>query len=272
MIKKVIAIVLVVIIALLLVSSVAAAGDGTTTSEDYIPSETEEIVTNEKLESGKPLTFNETKNRNELNTLIEECKNRKTEAHNMAEAARACGYSEEHPVIVLAKDEWGNADKLQLQYEQILNDLVRKEAWEKYPAATEIWLYLKDLGYNDYVVAGILGNIMAECGGQTLNIRYTLVSNAGSGYYGMCQWSRGYAKVWGKDLKGQCDFLRDTIEYQLNTYGYKYKKGFNYDSFLNLTNEKDAALAFAKCYERCSSKYYSIREVNATKALEFYTK
>ena len=41
---------------------------------------------------------------------------------------------------------------------------------DKYPEAYKIWHYLKKLGYNDYVCAGIMGNIMAECGGQTLNI------------------------------------------------------------------------------------------------------
>ena len=41
---------------------------------------------------------------------------------------------------------------------------------DEYPEAYKIWHYLKKLGYNDYVCAGIMGNIMAECGGQTLNI------------------------------------------------------------------------------------------------------
>jgi hypothetical protein len=41
-------------------------------------------------------------------------------------------------------------------------------------------------------------------------------------------------------------------------------------SFYNLKNEKEAALYFAKYYERCSSKYYSIRQSNATKALNHF--
>ena len=103
----------------------------------------------------------------------------------------------------------------------------------EYPAATQIWRYMKAQGWNDYVCAGIMGNLMTEVGGQTLDIRYTLSS---SGYYGMCQWSRGYSQVWGAGLETQCDFLRDTIKYEFDTYGFKYQKGFNFNSFLNMTD------------------------------------
>ena len=126
---------------------------------------------------------------------------------------------------------------------------------------------MKSLGWNDYVCAGIIGNLMAEVGGQTLDIRYTLSS---SGYYGMCQWSRGYGKVWGAGLDTQCDFLRDTIKYEFDTYGFKYQKGFNFNSFLNMDDAQQAALAFAKCYERCASGSYNIRQKNALKAYDYF--
>lgn len=38
---------------------------------------------------------------------------------------------------------------------------------DKYLAVTYIWNYFKYYGYNDYVIAGILGNIMCEVGGGT---------------------------------------------------------------------------------------------------------
>ena len=41
---------------------------------------------------------------------------------------------------------------------------------------------MKELGWNDYVCAGIVGNLMAEVGGQTLNIDPQL----GNSYYGIC--------------------------------------------------------------------------------------
>ena len=137
----------------------------------------------------------------------------------------------------------------------------------EYPAATQIWRYMKSLGWNDYVCAGIMGNIMAEVGGQTLNIRYTLSSGS---YYGMCQWSRSYSQVWGAGLETQCNFLRDTIKYEFDTYGSKYQKGFNFNSFLNMTDAQQAALAFAKAYERCGSGSYSVRQKNAIKAYNYF--
>lgn len=126
---------------------------------------------------------------------------------------------------------------------------------------------MKAQGWNDYVCAGIMGNLMAEVGGQTLDIRYTLSS---SGYYGMCQWSRGYSQVWGAGLETQCDFLRDTIKYEFDTYGSKYQKGFNFNSFLNMTDAQQAALAFAKSYERCGSGSYRVRQKNALKAYNYF--
>ena len=46
--------------------------------------------------------------------------------------------------------------------------LIMKQKYNEYPVATEIWMFLKNCGYNDYVAAGILGNMMAEVGGNTL--------------------------------------------------------------------------------------------------------
>ena len=210
----------------------------------------------------------------QLQILIEAEKADQATAHELAEAARRLEWPEASHPIESAKAEWGNSqlaiDVYQEQYDKLYatSEDVKWEAKKaEYPAATEIWLYMKDLGWNDYVCAGIMGNLMAEVGGQTLNIQYTLY---GKNYYGMCQWSRSYGKIWGAGLSEQCDFLRDTIKYEMDTFGYAYKKGFNLDSFLALTNERDAALAFAKCYERCNSNYYAIRQTNAEKAYNYF--
>lgn len=143
----------------------------------------------------------------------------------------------------------------------------------EYPAAEYIWQYMKDLGWNDYVCAGVMGNLMAEVGGQTLNIQYNLYSSDG-GYYGMCQWSKKYCSgIYGvNDLKTQCDYLRDTIKYEIDTFGYKYQTNFNLEAFLNLTNAQQAALAFAKTYERCASGSYAVRQRNAITAYNYFVK
>lgn len=95
-----------------------------------------------------------------------------------------------------------------------------RESYEKYPEATEVWMYLRyGLGYNEYVCAGILGNMMAEVGGGTLDLKYATSlklntigtfetpeqiadalkkypikqslddDNAYSPYYGLCMWN-----------------------------------------------------------------------------------
>lgn len=141
----------------------------------------------------------------------------------------------------------------------------------EYPAAEQIWNYLTSLGWNDYVCAGIMGNLMSEVGGQTLNIQYNLYSSSG-GYYGMCQWSKKYhSGIYGiNDLEAQCDYLRDTIKYEIDTFGFKYQNNFYFDDFLNLTDAQQAALAFAKCYERCASGSYEVRQRNAIKAYNYF--
>lgn len=148
-----------------------------------------------------------------------------------------------------------------------------EELWQKrkseYPVASYIWLYMKELGWNDYVCAGIMGNIMAEVGGQTLNIEPYLYSGQ---YYGICQWYLPYTDgtLSGASLEYQCEYLKNTIEKEFNIFGYKYSSSMNYLNFLNLSSPSEAALCFAKCYERCASFSYNIRQTNAQKAYTYF--
>ena len=218
------------------------------------------------------LSYIEVNNEEELNRLIEDCELRKDAAHDIAEGARALGYPEEHPVIILAKEEWHNADNIVMQYRKQLEEI--KSTWDaklkEYPEATIVWLYLKNLGYNNYVCAGIMGNLMAETGGHTFELTTDLYGCGGL-YYGICQWSKTYyPQVHGTSLEFQCDFLRDTIKYEMDTFGRAYKKGFDYEDFLNIEDEKVAAIAFAKTYERCSSSTYSARKKNAVTAYKYF--
>lgn len=112
---------------------------------------------------------------------------------------------------------------------------------------------------------------MSECGGNTLNLQSTIVSSNGL-YYGLCQWQKGYPDVWYQDAVGQCNFLQNTIEYEMNTYGGNYKWGFNYNDFMEMTNAGDAAEAFLRCYERGSTATLSQRKANAEYVLEYFTK
>ena len=196
------------------------------------------------------------KNLYELDAEIANWEKRYEAAINMKLAATILGYSNDHIVSQTAEKERQTAERKLILLKDAKNKIVANNN-EKYISATYIWNYLKSKGYSDYVSAGILGNIMVEVGGGTLQLNYKAYNKAG--YYGMCQWSRGYTDVWGQSLEYQCDFLEKTIQYEFNTFGAIYKKGFNYKSFTKLTNVRAAALAFAKCYERCDSGGYGKR-------------
>jgi hypothetical protein len=141
-----------------------------------------------------------------------------------------------------------------------------EQRYEEYPEATTIWLYLTvEMGYNEYIAAGVLGNIMNEAGGNSLNINPFAQNPAG--YYGICQWNSSmYWDVWYCNLVEQLDYLNNTIEYEFNCYG-----NMSYESFCNLTDEREAALSFARSYERCSSASYGRRQNNATTALNYFS-
>lgn len=120
-----------------------------------------------------------------------------------------------------------------------------------------IWNYLKNtLGYNDYVCAGIMGNIITECGDGGFDDRGKpwLVINPyayGNGYYGICQWSGYYCPgIQGAGLDSQLAYLAKTIEYEMDVYGFNYSSTMSYDTFLQMTDAGEAAKAFGQCYER----------------------
>ena len=232
------------------------------------------------------ITDNYTKE--DLIEAINQAQSIKDNAHTMAESARNLGWQEDDKLIQDLQKKWHAADNDQIQFQKLLNEIIAAEEkkskeleearlaeeakWNakaaEYPAATQIWRYMKNQGWNDYVCAGIMGNLMAEVGGQTLDIKYTISSK---GYYGMCQWNTTYySQIRGANLQTQCDFLRDTIKYEFDTYGFKYQKGFDFNSFLNMTNAEQAALAFAKSYERCASFSHTTRQKNALKAYNYF--
>lgn len=259
--KTILAITIAVIIFIVWATPVIA---NTTTSEVYIPSETTVI------------DFIETTDKEELKQLIDfynqefEMYSSMLEAFDKIHGDYSLVIQETNNKIDIAKTYLSYYQK---QYDKILK-AEEEELWKQksstYPAAAQIWKELKDFGYNDYICAGILGNIMAEVGGQTLNLDYKKYSSKAKGYYGICQWSKTYEKVWNTSLEQQIDFLTSSIHYEFDTYGFKYSKNFKYEDFCNLTNEKDAALAFAKCYERCAKASYNQRQKNATKAYNYF--
>ena len=213
----------------------------------------------------------ETDDINELNNLIADCASRMDAATQMAEACKALGYEEDDPVIKLAEEEYSNAESDMNYYQELLADAERILRENEYPAASTVWHYLTEtMGLNEHVAAGILGNMMAEVGGQTLHLQ---VDCSGRGYYGICQWSRKYMvdDITGSNLDTQLEYLNKTIEDEFAVFGDLYTSGFTYQDFCNMQNAQDAAKAFAVVYERCGSGSYSVRKSNAVKAYEYYT-
>ena len=204
----------------------------------------------------------------ELVNLIDEYTANREKARADAQDARKAGATEDSVVILNAKSQWNFYNSI-IKYYQAQLDKVNEELDQvEYKNATLIWEYMKYLGWNDYVCAGILGNMMAEVGGGTLDLPY---NTKGNGYYGLCQWNKAYAPtVWDKDLRGQMDFLRQDIVLQLDTYGFCYSYEFNFEKFLQLENEQQAAMAFATCYERCAVNHRYVRQQYATIAYNYF--
>lgn len=153
------------------------------------------------------------------------------------------------------------------------SDIACYTTWEQeYYYSAKVWEYLKQRGYSDAAVAGIIGNMMMECGGCTMNLQPTIYNPTGN-YYGICQWSRKYyPEIMDKPFEAQLDFLEKTIVGQFKTFGKRYRSGFTYEEFKHMTNPEEAALAFAKVYERCGSATYTRRQKYASKAFDYFVK
>ena len=231
----------------------------------YVPIEPDTIVP----------SFVNTKNKDELTALLFECDEREVRLYEMVEECLALGMSESHEMVVYLEEEMVRNDMIRAHYWEIYLEEGYLE-WDRrmaeYPTATTIWLFLKDAGYSDEICAAILGNIMVEVGGRTLVLR-PLSYNATDSHYGICQWSRQYyPSVDGAPLEVQCEFLKSTIESEIDRFGHLYTVGFDYDTFVNMTNIKSAALAFAKAYERCGAGSYASRQTCALIAYDYFTK
>ena len=149
--------------------------------------------------------------------------------------------------------------------------LAKIQKWEEeYFYATNVWKYLRQKNFSQEVTCGIIGNMMVETSGGTLDLKPNTYSPSGN-YYGLCQWSQKYYPGT-KDLpfEHQLDYLLGSMPWELNTFGKNYKKDFDYEAFLIIEDPAEAALAFAKSYERCGPASYELRQKAALKAYEYF--
>lgn len=151
------------------------------------------------------------------------------------------------------------------------NYLTKIQKWEEeYYYATAVWKYLRQRNFSQEVACGIIGNMMVETSGGTLGLKPNIYSHSGN-YYGLCQWSQKYYPGT-KDLpfEHQLDYLLGSMPWEFNTFGWLYKEGFVYEDFLKIDDPSEAALAFAKSYERCGSASYALRQEAAIKAYNYF--
>jgi hypothetical protein len=166
------------------------------------------------------------------------------------------------------------------ELEEVKNELeeVKKEnlqwssKYNKYPAATIAWIYMtEELGWSDVVAAGIIGNMMSECGGQTLTLDWD--SNSGSGY-GLIQWI-GNRRASIKEKYGETPTIVEQIEFVKDelygTNGVKQQvTDRQRELILNANSPEQCAAEFARWFERPASTNYSVRKSNATKAYAYF--
>lgn len=155
---------------------------------------------------------------------------------------------------------------------KVNNDIKLYKTWEsEYYYAAKTWEYFKQRGFSDAVVSGIIGNMMIETSGGSMSLKPTIYNKTRK-YYGLCQWSLKYRpNVAGMSFTKQLDYLYSDMKKEFNTYGKCYRKGFTYNDFLKITSPSEAALAFAKVYERCGSGSYEKRKEAAKVVYNYFT-
>ena len=179
-------------------------------------------------------------------------------AHEIAEMMRAEGHPEDHPVILACQEWWKEENAKVITGEA---EYTTAEQRLRYPVASLVWELLREYGLSEYVAAGILGNMMAECGGHTLDLQPYIYA---SGFYGLCMWSLTYfPQIDGQDVHGQISVLMDTIKTNMEEAGYTYS------SFLALTDVRAAARWFSYGYER-PAVWAEQRADNAEVALKYF--
>ena len=157
----------------------------------------------------------------------------------------------EQDIVIYAE----HRDYYETKLQEIYNSVKFSQSIKVNPqeAKEQIWIMLRARGFNEYVTAGIMGNIQAECG-----FKWNVYS-AGGESYGICQWLLKYVpEISGASLEEQIDYLL-TGKYNMkstfnsSSYNRNYKN-INYEQFINLQDEREAAAAFMLIYERPTSK------------------
>ena len=124
----------------------------------------------------------------------------------------------------------------------------------------KLWFALRNLGFSEYAVAGVLGNVHVESAGFDPS---AIEGGSGEGI-GLIQWSFGrrdaleaYAASKGvswTDVNTQIEFLIAEMTGEgangYATYNFMDNKGYTRSDWENATSPEDAAVAFCWTFER----------------------
>ena len=145
---------------------------------------------------------------------------------------------------------------------------------EEYPEATKIWRIMKDeFGWSDIVCAGIMGNMMAEVAGGTIEYlsRWDMDEPGG---LGLIQWI-GQRRI---DIRAKYGNM-PTIEQQLyfmrdEMFGpdgvRKQVTDSQLNAIMNGETPEEVAYNFARYFERCASYSYNCRKGYARIAYNYF--
>lgn len=145
----------------------------------------------------------------------------------------------------------------------------------EYPEAQLIWNTMISWGWTPETCAGIIGNMMAEIGGGTLNLS-NWNTNGGCGY-GLIQWTSGRrSTIKGRygsypTIEQQLIFMRDELFGTNNTRQQVSSSVLNRIMNTNGNETPESiAFCFASNYERCASRYRARRQGYARIAYEYF--
>ena len=159
--------------------------------------------------------------------------------------------------------------------EKVAEQITAPAVVEQYPEARKIWDIMKSWGWSDETCAGIIGNMMAEIGGKTLNLS-DWASNGGCGY-GLIQWT-GSRRTTIKNKYGaqptieqQLEFMKDEL-YGTNGITQQVSQEV-LDIILNTNGQRtpeEIAYTFACRFERCAERYRAMRRDLARDAYNYF--
>ena len=144
-----------------------------------------------------------------------------------------------------------------------------------YPEAQLIWDTMISWGWAPETCAGIIGNMMAEIGGGTLDLS-DWNSNGGCGY-GLIQWTGSRRSLlksrYGSypNIEQQLIFMRDELFGTNNTRQQVSSSVLNRIMNTNGNETPESiAFCFASNYERCASQYRARRQGYARIAYDYF--